>query len=107
MGPILDGYEALTQAATFKAPKVPFISCLLEDCVFDDRTLNANYMRRATRETASFIPAVDKAWEIGVVDSKTIWLEIRPQPTFVQFIKNAYSGGFVDSTLPVVRGRQL
>ncbi|KAE8326987.1 hypothetical protein BDV39DRAFT_205400 [Aspergillus sergii] len=101
MDPILDGFEALAQAATFKAPNVPFISCLLEDCVFDDRTINANYMRRATRETANFIPAVDKAWEMGVVDSKTIWLEIGPQPTFVQFIKNAIPG--VSLILPSLR----
>jgi acyl transferase domain-containing protein len=89
MDPILDDFERTAEAAVYKAPTVPVISSLLGDCVFDSKTINANYMKRATRETVQFIPAVDRAWEDGILDPKTILLEIGPQPTFVQFIKNA------------------
>jgi monodictyphenone polyketide synthase len=101
MDPILDDFETTSEAAIFKAPNVPVISSLLGECVFDDKTINANYMRRATRETVQFIPAVDKAWEMGIVDSKTIWIEIGPQPTFVQFIKNAIPE--ISLVLPTLR----
>lgn len=89
MDPILDDFEMTAGAAVYKAPIVPVISSLLGDCVFDSKTINANYMRRATRETVQFIPALGKAWETGIIDSKTILLEIGPQPTFVQFIQSA------------------
>ena len=89
MDPILDDFEAVSEAAVFKAPAIPVISSLLGECVFDDETINANYMRRATRETVKFIPAADQAYEMGLLDPKTILLEIGPQPTFVQFIQSA------------------
>lgn len=101
MDPILDDFEKTAEAAVYKAPTVPIISSPRGDCIFDGKTVNANYMRRATRETVQFIPAVDKAWEDGIVDSKTIWLEIGPQPTFVQFIKNAIPEIFI--TAPTLR----
>jgi monodictyphenone polyketide synthase len=49
--------------------------------------LNANYVRRATREAVNFVAALESAQEMATVDKDTIWIEIGPHPVCVGFVK--------------------
>lgn len=92
--PMLDEFETVANAGVlFKSPNIPVISPLLGKVIFDDKTINATYLRRGTRETVNFTDAISAAHKIGTVDEKTIWIEIGPHPVCC---------GFVTKSLPLV-----
>lgn len=92
--PILDEFEELAKSSVlFQAPNLPVVSPLLSKVVFDEKTINANYVRRATRETVNFLGALEMAQNISTVDEDTVWVEIGPHPVCM---------GFVKATLPSV-----
>lgn len=86
MEPILDAFEQFAQKVTFRAPSIPILSPLLADCVFDGKTVNSKYLRRASRETVHFVDALDAGGEIGVIQDNTTWIEIGPHPINAPFI---------------------
>ncbi|KAL2830748.1 hypothetical protein BDW59DRAFT_169946 [Aspergillus cavernicola] len=91
---ILDDFEqAAKNGVLFRAPNLPVISPLLGKVIFDDKTINAKYMRRATRETVNFLSALEMAQTFSTVDDETAWVEIGPHPVCM---------GFVNATLPAV-----
>jgi monodictyphenone polyketide synthase len=70
--PILHEFEDIANSSVlFQAPNLPVISPLLGKVLFDDKTVNANYVRRATREPVNFLLALQKAEEISTVDETT------------------------------------
>jgi monodictyphenone polyketide synthase len=86
--PILEEFEGIASSSVvFQEPKLPVISPLLGKVVYDDGTLNANYVRRATREAVNFVAALESAQEMATVDKDTIWIEIGPHPVCVGFVK--------------------
>lgn len=88
--PILDEFETLAVSGVlFQQPQLPIISPLLDKVVFDEKTINANYMRRGTRESVNFLAALRTAHDIGTVDDDTAWIEIGPHPVCVNFVKNS------------------
>ena len=90
--PILDDFEAISKTGVlFQEPKMPVISPLLGKVIFDGKTLNANYVRRATRETVNFLSALENAQNISTISDETVWIEVGPHPVCT---------GFVKSTLP-------
>ena len=87
--PILDDFEALAGSGViFNEPKIPVISPLLGKVVFDAKTFNANYLRRATRQTVDFLGGLEHARKISTVNDETIWVEIGPHPVCTGFIKS-------------------
>jgi acyl transferase domain-containing protein len=66
---------------------------LLSKVIFDDKTVNANYVRRATREPVNFLSALEVAQKISAIDERTVWVEIGPHPVCM---------GFVKATLPSI-----
>lgn len=57
--PILNEFEAVAKTSVlFQEPKLSVISPLLGKVVFDNKSLNANYVRRATREAVDFLSAL-------------------------------------------------
>ena len=91
---ILDDFEAACKSGVlFHEPKLPVISPLLGKVVCDGRTFNANYVRRATRETVDFVSALESAADTSIGDD-TVWIEIGPHPV---------CAGFIKSTLPSTR----
>jgi monodictyphenone polyketide synthase len=87
--PVLDDFEAACKSGVlFQEPKLPVISPLLGKVVFDGKTLNANYMRRASRETVDFVSALENAQRISTVSDETVWIEIGPHPVCTGFIKS-------------------
>lgn len=86
--PILDEFtELATRAVLFQTPQLPVVSPLLRKVIFDDKTVNAQYVRRATRETVNFHSALDMAQKFGLVDETTAWVEIGPHPVSLGFVK--------------------
>lgn len=89
---ILEEFEATaTEGVLFQAPYLPVVSPLLNKVIFDDKTINANYVRRATRETVNFKGAMEVAHKIGIVDDETAWIEIGPHPVCMSFVKASLS----------------
>ncbi|KUJ11670.1 putative polyketide synthase [Mollisia scopiformis] len=87
--PILDDFEALSKTGViFQEPKLPVISPLLGKVIFDGKTLNANYVRRGTREAVDFLSALKNAQNISAVSNETVWIEIGPHPVCTGFVKS-------------------
>ena len=86
--PILDNFEATAGQVAFKQPQVPYLSPLLRRCVFDGKTFNAHYVRRACREPVDFVGALRAAEEDGIMSKSSVWLEIGPHPVCSVFVKN-------------------
>ncbi|TKW55861.1 Conidial yellow pigment biosynthesis polyketide synthase [Colletotrichum tanaceti] len=78
MDPIVPPFLELAEHAVYKAPRIPVISPLLAECIFDSKTLNHKYLGRATREPVDVVGAVDAAQELGLADADTVWVEIGP-----------------------------
>ncbi|KIA75323.1 polyketide synthase [Aspergillus ustus] len=89
MDPILDDFEAVASRVIFQEPKVPFISPLLGKVVFDSKTLNASYARRATRQTVDFLSALQNAQKVSTIAEDTVWIEIGPHPVSTGFIRSS------------------
>ncbi|KAJ6096673.1 polyketide synthase [Penicillium sp. IBT 16267x] len=100
--PILVKFEKLAQAVTFKRPKVPVLSPSLVTSVCDDTTFNSSYLRDMTRLPVRFVNILEKAQKLGVIDSKTVWIEIGAHPTY----SNSVCGAFTDPPLAVPSLRQ-
>lgn len=87
--PILDDFEAAAKAGViFREPKLPILSPLLGKVVFDGKTINAKYVRQATRETVNFVSAMESAHEASAISEETIWVEIGPHPVCTSFVKS-------------------
>ena len=86
---ILEAYESIAKrGAIFKAPELPVISPLLARVVFDDRTFDATYLTRATREPVNFVGALRAAQDMGIVDADTVWIENGPHHVCSTFVRN-------------------
>lgn len=93
--PILDQYEKICGSVTFKEPKVPVISPLLGGCVFDGNTFNPSYMRNATRNPVQFLGSLTDALDLGLVDGKTVWVEVGPHMAYSHFVRNVMPEGTI------------
>jgi monodictyphenone polyketide synthase len=86
--PILDDFEIVAKGVRFGEPKLPVISPLVGKVVFDGKTLNANYVRTATREAVDFYSALENAEKVGTIGDETVWIEIGPHPVCTNFVKS-------------------
>ena len=88
MDPILDSFEELAKTGViFHEPTTPVISPLLGRVIFDGKTFDATYLRRATRETVNFLGALETAQRILTIDDSMVWVEIGPHPVSTSFVK--------------------
>ncbi|KAF2993492.1 putative PKS-like protein biosynthetic cluster [Curvularia kusanoi] len=88
MDPILESFAQLAENVTFKAPQIPVISPLLAECIFDGKTLNHEYLCRATREQVDVVGALDAAQELGIADADTVWIDIGPHMIAGGMVRN-------------------
>lgn len=87
MDAVIDELETLAETIPFKAPSIPVLSTMLGTAVFDGKTINANYLRRQTRNCVKFAAATEAARELGIIDDNTIWVDVGPHPVCVGFVK--------------------
>ena len=99
MEPMLEGFETLARNVTFKTPSIPIISPLLASCVFDGKSIDSSYLRRASREPVDFVGALDAALDMEIVDEKTTWVDIGPHPVCATFVRNQIDGARTVSSL--------
>ncbi|KAI9819844.1 MAG: Type I Iterative PKS [Pycnora praestabilis] len=99
--PMLDEFETLAKSVLFNTPNVPVISPLLGKVIFDGKTINATYMRRATREPVNFVGALGAAQKLTIIDEKTVWIEIGPHPVCLGFVRNSLPA--VNLAVPTLR----
>ena len=99
MNPMLESFEETAKHVPFKTPCVPIISPLLNDIVFDGKTVNAKYLSCASREPVNFVGALEAGQDLGVFDDKTIWLDIGPHPICASFIRSCLPEAKVVSSL--------
>ncbi|PTU25285.1 hypothetical protein P175DRAFT_0521075 [Aspergillus ochraceoroseus IBT 24754] len=91
--PLLDRFDQISQAVTFRDARVPVISPLLADVIAaGGGKINNSYLREATRAPVRFAEALEKAREIGLVDSKTAWVEIGVHQAYSSAVRAVFSG---------------
>lgn len=88
MDPVLDTFERCAEHVPFKAPSIPVLSPLLGSVVFDGKTINATYLRRATREMVDFTAAIEAAQDLSLVDAKNLWIDVGPHPICAGFVRS-------------------
>lgn len=100
--PILDEFEEIAKTSVlFQPPNMPIISPVLGKVIFDEKTINANYMRRATRETVDFLSAIGTAQKMSTIDETMVWIEIGPHPVCIGFANSILPS--VNATVPSIR----
>ncbi|KAK0648453.1 beta-ketoacyl synthase domain-containing protein [Cercophora newfieldiana] len=87
MDPMLAPFEQLAKHISYKTPRIPILSPLLSSCVFDGKTINEKYLSKAAREPVNFVGALEAAQDFGIVDEKTLWIEIGPHPVCVSLVR--------------------
>ncbi|KAI0439705.1 hypothetical protein F4803DRAFT_568126 [Xylaria telfairii] len=102
--PILDDFERLSSSAViFHPPKLPVISPLLGEVVFNGKAFKSNYLRRATRETVNYLAALEAATNIGMVGRDTLWVELGPHPVCLVFLKATLGSSMTANAVPSFR----
>lgn len=86
--PILDSLARIAETVHFKAPSVPILSPLLKSAIFDGKTINSTYLTRATRETVHFTGALEAAQDLGMVNDRTVWVDVGPHPICASFVRS-------------------
>lgn len=98
--PILDDFEYLSQSVVFQRPKVAVVSPLLGKLV-EQEPINPAYLRNHARDAVDFLGALVSAQEAGVIDEKTVWLEVGPHPVCSNMIKAAFGASTI--AVPTLR----
>ncbi|KAG4217906.1 hypothetical protein PC116_g33614, partial [Phytophthora cactorum] len=87
--PILDDFEKLARSVRFEEPKIPVISPL-HGKLLDGEPINPTYLRDHAREAVNFLGGLVSAQQSGVIDEKTVWLEVGPHPVCANMVKAAF-----------------
>ncbi|ORY60945.1 beta-ketoacyl synthase domain-containing protein [Pseudomassariella vexata] len=96
---ILRPFEQLAKHVTYKTPRIPILSPLLNTCVFDGKTINEKYLSKAAREPVNFVGALEAAQEFGIIDEKTTWIEIGIHPVCASLIRGYIADAQVTASL--------
>ncbi|RDL30666.1 Thiolase-like protein [Venustampulla echinocandica] len=102
--PILDEFERIATAIRFQKAKVPLISPLLGRPVTDAHSIGPNYLRNHAREAVNFLGGLVSAQDGGLIDDKTIWLEVGPHPVCSGIVKATF--GATTITTPSLRRKE-
>lgn len=85
--PVLESFQEATSAVTFHAPQIPVLSPLLNAVIRDEGTFSAAYLARHCRETVNFRGALAVGTQEGLIDEKTLWIEVGAHPVCSRMIK--------------------
>ena len=88
---ILDEFEQACQAVTFHKPTIPVICPLTSAVVTGAGTFSPSYLRRHCRETVNVLGALYNAHSSGIINDRSVVIEIGPQPFFCGMIKNTFN----------------
>ncbi|KAK6592490.1 beta-ketoacyl synthase [Botrytis cinerea] len=85
--PILDQFEKLATSVHFGREKIPLISSLFGRCLNESEDIDAAYLRNHARQPVNFLDGLVSAQSSGVIDEKTVWIEVGPHPVCLGLIK--------------------
>lgn len=92
--PILDDFEKLARSVKFHTPSIPVISPLLGKLV-ENEPIDPAYLRNHARDAVNFLGGLVFAQETGVIDEKTVWLEVGPHPVCANMVKAAFGASTI------------
>lgn len=88
VSPILTQFQKLASSVVFHKPNVPVISPLLSGVLSESDEIDEEYLRNHARGVVNFYGALESAQQLGLIDDKTVWLELGPHPVCSSFIKS-------------------
>lgn len=86
--PILDDFERLAAVVQYHSPRIPIISTLLGRQLREGEAVNPSYLRRHAREPVNFLESLVSTQAAGLIDERTIFLEVGPHPVCLGMIKS-------------------
>jgi naphtho-gamma-pyrone polyketide synthase len=101
--PILKPFESYERAVHFTKPVVPLLSPMLASVISEAEVLNDSYLSKACRKPVNFCDALQASKRCGMINDKTIWLEIGPHPLCSGMVKSTF--GTDTSVLPTLQKR--
>ena len=99
--PVLDEFTRLASSVVFHKPTVPVISPLLSTVLSEVDNVNGEYLARHAREAVNFVGGIASAQQLGLINDKTVWVEIGPHPVCLGFVKSEFGPSTV--TAPSLR----
>jgi len=96
---ILDKFEKVASSVEFFREQVPVISPLLGQIL--DQPVNAIFLRKHARDPVNILGGLSAAQKDGLIDDKTVWLEIGPHPVCLGMVKSTF--GASTTVLPSLR----
>lgn len=85
--PILDSFEASARTVVFNTPKLSILSPVISGVIKQAGIIGPQYLRRHCREKVDFLGSLVAGLQDGVIDQKTVWVEIGPHPLCLNMIK--------------------
>lgn len=86
--PILEDFKKLASSVTFNVATTPVISTLLGRQLEQGELVDPEYLCRHAREAVDFLGGIVSSRSFGVVDDKTIFLEVGPHPVCMGMVKS-------------------
>jgi acyl transferase domain-containing protein len=90
LDPALDDFERVARGAAFNKPTIPVLSPTLAHVVVEDNIFTPKYLRNHARKTVHFEGALQQAFEDGLIDAKTIFVEVGLHPLCSKMIKSQF-----------------
>lgn len=90
MDPVLEKYENIAKKVHFRKPAIPFASALLGQMVVDEGVINANYLKRQTRERVQFSRALISLKSKLDAKGQYVWIETGPNPVCLGLVRSTF-----------------
>ncbi|KAI0455324.1 hypothetical protein F5B21DRAFT_503379 [Xylaria acuta] len=87
MESVLSSYGALAERVHFNEPVIPFISTLLGEVVVKKGVINADYLKRQTRERVQFTRALKALKSNLAANGRHLWIETGPNPVCLGLVR--------------------
>ncbi|KAI9814067.1 MAG: Type I Iterative PKS [Pycnora praestabilis] len=87
--PILEEFERMASSVMFNKPNIPVISPLMSAVLGDHDCIDGHYLSRHAREAVDFSGGIAAAQQLGLINDKTVWIEIGPHPVCLGMVKSS------------------
>ncbi len=98
---ILDDFQKLAGCVTFHSASIPLISTLLGRQLESGEIIDPLYLARHAREPVDFFGGLVTSQSRGLIDDKTIFLEVGPHPVCLGMVKSTFGTDTI--TVPSLR----
>lgn len=100
--PILDEFQQICRATTFRTPSIPIASTLSGKIETDADAFSHDYLTRQARQKVDFVGALRAIEAAGSYGDDSLWLEIGPEPVCLGLARNTLHIS-VPQTLPSLK----